>query len=274
MWIIYINISANQTSGVVNRFERIRPNHYRRNSNEMWHSLHSRYEWYTWTKNWCMQHDQLMARVAAAHSVAAFLMQLSREAAALTLAGRIRCGHGPWSWTEDGTGAGSRYMDKELVHAARPTHGARGSSTQCSGVVNTAVPRSQRARETAAHWPGAPAPWHSCTLAGRSRCGHGRVLLIDSTQCELNEYIQNLWFRVSDLQTNTYITNVFVWDMSHVYMWRDSFFCVTWPVDRPVDIRDTMQHKRATRRRCKYVIYSYQMHTHDTTFCTRNLKSL
>jgi len=37
----------------------------------------------TWTKNSCMQHDQLMARVAAAHSVPALLIQLSREASAL-----------------------------------------------------------------------------------------------------------------------------------------------------------------------------------------------
>jgi len=36
----------------------------------------------TWTTNWCMQYDQLMARVAAAHRVPAFLMQLSHEASA------------------------------------------------------------------------------------------------------------------------------------------------------------------------------------------------
>jgi len=48
-------IAAHQTSGVVNRFERIRVNPYRRNSNETWHSLHSRFEWCV---NWLSRQRQ------------------------------------------------------------------------------------------------------------------------------------------------------------------------------------------------------------------------
>jgi len=85
-----------------------------------------------------------------------------------------------------------------------------------------------------------------------------------------------------------YMTHSFTWlahiheitlryDMNHSLTWHDLLIpdsathCNA--LRHAATHCNTLQHKRVTRRRCKCVIFSCQIHIHDTIF-TRNLKSL